>query len=74
MNYFQLYEAERKQFHVGARFIDIFNCDQLEITHISKYNYITLKHLNGKFKGSYITRSKLLMNFRCKPHYHESNE
>ena len=46
MNYFELYEVERKAFHVGARFIHNYDYNELEITHISDYNDITLKHLN----------------------------
>jgi len=74
MNYFQLYEAERRTFRIGARFIDIFTCDQLEITHISEYNCITLKHLNGKFKGCVINRPKSFVKIMCEPLSYESNE
>ena len=60
MNYFQLYEAERKLFHVGARFK--YDDYELEITHISKYN-ITLRYLNGPLPGCLETCPKSFVKF-----------
>ena len=64
MNYFKLYEAERRKFRIGARFK--YDDYELEITHISKYN-ITLKHLNGWLKGCVETCPKSFVKIMCEP-------
>ena len=58
MNYFQLYEAERRTFHVGAKFTNQYNLESFEITHIQDIYKITIKYLTGSLRGYQFTLSK----------------
>jgi len=65
MKYFELYEAERRKFRIGARFKYIGH--ELEIIQISGDNNITLKYLNGWLKGFVETCLKSFVKNMCEP-------